>query len=471
MNTLIRLCSGLLLSVVFSHAFADDGQLIERGRYLATAADCAGCHNAPKGEPFAGGLGIDSPFGQIYASNITPSKTYGIGDYTEAQFARAVREGVDANGRHLYPAMPYPAYAGIADADIKALYTYFMKGVKPVDAATPETHLPFPFNQRMAMIGWNALFARNQPVPDDASKSAEWNRGRYLVNVLGHCGACHTPRNIAFAEQSGSPLSGGRLGGWRTPNITSDEVSGIGGWSESELVEYMRTGRVASKAQAAGPMAEAIEKSLQFLSDADLRAIATYLKQTPPHADPQTKKPAYTFEGKPSGGYEAELRATHQGIGAGLSTPGYPKLTSGAQLYSGNCASCHQPSGDGTHDGAFPSLTRNSALGRDNADNLVMVVLNGLHIRTGGDERLMPGFADELSDQQIAQLASFVMSEYGNPDVHVDAARVKTLRAGGDSALPAMGQMLAIAAVVLLLIVMVAVCLRRRCKLKRKMMR
>jgi fructose 5-dehydrogenase cytochrome subunit len=468
MNNLIRLCSGVLLSLVFSHAFADDAQLIERGRYLSTAADCAGCHNAPTGEPFAGGLGIDSPFGQIYASNITPSKTYGIGDYTEAQFARAVREGVDAHGKNLYPAMPYPSYAGIPDADIKALYAYFMNGVKPVDAATPETHLPFPFNQRIAMIGWNKLFAQGKPVADDALQSAEWNRGRYLVNVLGHCGACHTPRNFAFAEQSASPLAGGQLGGWRTPNITSDEVSGIGGWSESELVEYMRTGKVAGKGQAAGPMAEAIEKSLQYLSEADLRAMATYLKDTPAAHDPNAKKPAYAFDGRHDGGYEAELRATHQGIGTKSSTPGYPKLTSGAQLYSGNCASCHQTSGDGTQDGAFPSLTHNSTLGRDNADNLVMVILNGLHIKTGNDARLMPAFADELTDQQIAQLVNFVMSEYGNADVKIDAARVKTLRAGGDSPLPAMGEMLAIAGVVFLLVVMVLIGLRRRCRLKRR---
>jgi fructose 5-dehydrogenase cytochrome subunit len=474
MKTLSRVCSGLFLSVLVSGAFAatsGDAQLIERGRYLAAAADCSGCHTAPQGQPFAGGRGIDSPFGQIYASNITPSKTQGIGGYSEAQFARAVREGVDASGKHLYPAMPYPSYAGIGDDDIKALYAYFMQGVKPVDAAAPETNLPFPFDQRWAMIGWNRLFAHGKPVGDDASKSAAWNRGRYLVNVLGHCGACHTPRNFAFAEESGSPLAGGQLGAWRTPNITSDEASGIGGWSEADIVRYLRTGNVAGKAQAAGGMAEAIEDSLQHLSDDDLNAIATYLKATTPIRTGTASKPAYAYEGSGAGGFEAALRAGNAGIGTGSSTPGYVKLTSGAQLYSANCASCHQPGGEGTRDGAFPSLTHNSTLGRDNADNLVNVILSGLHIRTGHDERLMPAFADELNDEQIAQIASFVMSEYGNPDVKVDAHRVKTLRAGGDSALPALGRTVTQACLALLLIVVAVVGAIRRRRHKRASMR
>ncbi len=399
MQAMIRACSGLILSVFAASTFVastSDAQLIERGR-------CG-----PQGEPFAGGEGIASPLGQIYASNITPSKTHGIGEYTEAQFARAVREGVDANGRHLYPAMPYTAYAGIPDDDIKALYAYFMQGVKLVDAAMPETHLPFPFSQRWLMVRWNLAFAHREPMQPDASKSAEWNRGRYLVDVLGHCSACHAPRNFAMVEKWGSPLSGGQLGPWRTPNITSDPVSGIGGWTQAEIVAYLRMGKAAGKAQAAGDMAAVVEDSTQHLSDDDLAAIATYLKATPPVRNANDSRPAYAYEGNASGGYEVVLRATNHGIGTGSKTPGYPSLTTGTQLYSGNCASCHQTDGGGTGDGAFPSLTHNSTLGRDNADNLVMVILNGLHIRAGKDERLMPGFADELNDQQIA---SFVMSE------------------------------------------------------------
>jgi fructose 5-dehydrogenase cytochrome subunit len=472
MKNMIRSLVAVLFSGVIAtaaHASMDDAKLIERGRYLAAAADCAGCHTAPHGEPMAGGRGIDSPFGQIYASNITPSTAYGVGAYTEDQFARVVREGVDVNGKHLYPAMPYTAYAGINDDDMKALYAYFMKDVKPVDVAAPETQLPFPFSQRWAMAGWNMLFANGKPEPDDASKSAEWNRGRYLVNVLGHCGACHTPRNFAFAEQSGSPLSGGQLGAWRTPNITSDELSGIGAWHEDELVQYLRTGRAEGKAQAAGGMAEAIENSLQFLTDDDLRAIVVYLKATPPEFNTASGRPAFGFEGKTSGSYEAGLRATNQGIGVNSTTPGFMKLTTGAQLYSGYCASCHQPGGEGTKDGAFPSLTHNSVLGRDDPDNLVNVILGGLQIHVGKDERLMPAFADDLTDEQIAQIATFVMSEYGNPSVKVDAARVKTLRQGGDSPLAAMGEAIDIALLALLFVVAVVYDWRRRSRRKRLM--
>lgn len=471
MKKIFRVCSGLLLSVLVSGAFAaspGDIQLIEHGRYLATAADCAGCHTAPQGKPFAGGSGIDSPFGQIFASNITPSKTHGIGAYTEAQFARAVREGVDASGHHLYPAMPYPSYAGIGDDDIKALYAYFMQGVEPVDTAPPETRLPFPFNQRWLMAGWNLMFVDDKRLKPDASRSPAWNRGRYLVNALGHCGACHTPRNFAFAEEHGLALSGGELGAWRTPNITSDAVSGIGGWSETELVEYLRTGKAAGKGQAAGGMAEAVQASLQYLNDADLAAIATYLKATTPVRHPADAKPAYAFEGHGAGGYEAALRATNQGIGYGAPTRGFPKLTTGAQLFSGYCASCHQPNGGGTGDGAFPSLTHNSTLGRDNADNLVMVILNGLHIRAGKDERLMPAFADELSDEQVAQIATFAMSEYGNPEVKVDAQRVKTLRAGGESPVSALRYAMFGGLLVALIVVALIVRAFRRCMRSRR---
>ncbi|NIE83069.1 c-type cytochrome [Burkholderia sp. Tr-860] len=409
-------------------------ELLARGAYLARAGDCAACHTAPGGKPMAGGLPIDSPFGQIWSSNITPSVRGGIGAYTQAQFARALREGVRADGTHLYPAMPYPSYAGISDADVTALYAYFMHGVEQVDVASPETRLGFPFNQRWLMGGWNLLFASGRPGAPVEGKSAEWNRGRYLVQTLGHCDACHTPRNTAMGEKPGLELSGGQVGAWRAPNITSDPVSGIGGWTHAELVQYLRTGAVAGKGQAAGGMAEAVEKSLQYLSAEDLAAIATYLKDSPPVRNPKDTRAAYDYGGNGQD-YEAALRADNPGIGFGRPGPGYVALNSGAQLYSANCASCHQSRGDGTPDEAFPSLTHNSVLGRDNADNLVMVILDGLHISTQGRERLMPGFADELSDAQVATLASFVMQQYGNPAVSVSAERVAVLRKGGPPSL------------------------------------
>lgn len=379
-----------------------------------------------------GGLPIASPFGEIFSSNISPSKTYGIGDYSEEQFARAVRQGLRADGTHLYPAMPYTSYAGITDDDMKALYAYFMQGVAPVDVQAPVTQLKFPFNQRWLMAGWNLLFAGGKTVTPMDGKSLEWNRGRYLVTTLGHCDSCHTPRNLAMGEKTGRGLSGGQIGPWQAPNITSDPISGIGGWTHDEIVQYLRTGIVVGKGQAAGGMAEAVQDSLQYLSAGDLSAIATYLKNTPPVRNTKDTQPAFSYAGASAGeGYEAPLRAANQGIGFDTPGLGYPALRTGAQLYSGNCASCHQVKGQGTPDDAFPSLTHNSVLGRDNADNLVMVILGGLHINTQGDERLMPGFADELSDEQIAALATFVMKNYGNPNVTVTAGHVATLRKGG----------------------------------------
>ncbi|WP_205194810.1 cytochrome c [Burkholderia sp. Ax-1719] len=423
-------CQAGVVHAVASATDSPSAELVARGQYLAAAGDCAACHTAPGGKLMGGGLAVESPFGTIYSSNISPSKSDGIGSYSEAEFARALREGVRADGTHLYPAMPYTSYAGISDEDVKALYAYFMHGVQPVDAAPPATHLAFPFNQRWLMGGWNLLFAGDASGAPVSGKSEAWNRGQYLVQTLGHCDACHTPRNFAMGEKRSLGLSGGSVGAWRAPNITSDPVSGIGGWSHEELVQYLRTGAVAGKAQAAGDMAEVVGRSTQYLSDTDLMAIATYLKDAQAVRNPDDKVPAYSYEGSGQD-YEPALRAQNPGIGFNSPGPGYVSLTSGAQLYSANCASCHQSHGDGTADHAFPALTHNSVLGHDNADNLVMVMLGGLHIETQGSERQMPGFADDLNDEQIAALATFVMKQYGNPDVTVSAERVAQLRKGG----------------------------------------
>lgn len=464
-KTGIRLgLTGLALMLLSSTASADvstDATLLARGQYLAIAADCAACHSVSGDKPLAGGLPIASPFGQIYSSNITPSKQFGIGDYSEAQFARAVREGVNAKGEHLYPAMPYPSYAGISDGDMHALYIWFMQGVKPVDAAPPATQLAFPFNQRWLMFGWNMLFANGKPLVDDASKSPEWNRGRYLVDALGHCDACHTPRNIAMGEESGKVLAGGQVGAWYAPNITSDPISGIGGWSHQELVQYLRTGAVANKGQAAGGMAEAVEKSLQYLTDEDINAIATYLKATPPIRDAKDVKADYNWAGDGKN-VEPALRANNPGIEYHKNQRGYAPLTSGAQLYSANCASCHQTSGQGTPDHAWPSLVHNSATGANNASNLVAAILNGVSITTQGNTRLMPAMGDTLTDDQIAKIANFVMHSYGNPDVTISPEQVATARAGGANPTHMLYGMMAGAVAVLLLLVGGGMFVRRR---------
>ncbi|OCJ08019.1 cytochrome C [Rhizobium sp. AC44/96] len=426
---------GLCLSALGAMAgstFAQDASsappdVVSRGRYLATAADCAACHTAPHGgQPFAGGYGIASPLGTIFSTNITPSQENGIGSYSEEDFARAVRDGVAKDGSHLYPAMPYTAYSKLTDDDMKALYAYFMTEVKPVESAPQKTELPFPFSIRASMAAWNLLFLGKDRFKPDPERSEQWNRGAYLAEALEHCSTCHSPRNLLMAESSSKPLAGGSLGSWYAPNITSDPTSGIGGWSEDELVQYMRTGHVAGKAQAAGPMAEAVENSLQHLTDDDLKAIAVYVKSTEPVAT-GAAKPRYDY-GKPS-----ETEATLRGL------PGQAANENGFHIFSGSCAACHQVSGQGNT--FYPSLFHNTATGAAEPDNLIATILFGLSRTVGDAHVFMPAFGqtasytDRLSDKDVADVSNYVLTQFGNPDVAVTAADVARIRDGGDKPL------------------------------------
>jgi mono/diheme cytochrome c family protein len=417
---------------------------VERGRYLAVAGDCVSCHTNPAGgEPLAGGYAIPSPLGTIYSTNITPSKSFGIGAYTEAQFERAVREGLRADGGHLYPAMPYTAYVKLSDADIRALYAYFMQGVAPVDARAATTRLPFPFNLRWSMALWNALFfnhARFQPNP---TRSAEWNRGAYLAEALEHCSACHTPRNFLMAERPDRAYTGAAVGPWYAPNITSDPISGVGGWTAAELTQYLKTGAVHPKSQAAGGMAEAVTNSLQYLTDADLSALVVYIQAIPPIREAGATRPNYAWGGP------VHPEATIRGVS---DTP------SGAVLYSRYCGSCHQPSGAGTRDQANPSLFNNTATGSQRPDNLIAAIVFGVKREVGGREVEMPNFGSAsyvqpLSDAQVAAVSNFTLGVFGNPRARVSTHDVATARAGGQPALllraPLIIAPIAIAAVLL----------------------
>ncbi|MEI2264596.1 c-type cytochrome [Erwinia sp. CGal63] len=439
----------ILFTGIASAAAQSSEDLIAKGKYLSLAADCGACHTSPQqGAPMAGGYAIHSPLGDIYASNITPSMRYGIGDYSEQEFARAVREGVDKRGRHLYPAMPYTAYNKISDEDIHALYAYFMHGVAPVDRAAPQTHLPFPFSIRASMAVWNLLFADNQRFTPQPDKSSEVNRGDYLVNALAHCDTCHTPRNFLMAQKNDQAFSGSSLGSWYAPNITPDAQSGIGSWSHDELARYLKTGHIA-KAQAAGPMAEAVEHGLAHLSDEDINAIAAYLRQIPAVSSGAAR--ARDSYGQASDA-EQRLRGQHA-----QNDPGW-------QVFSGSCANCHQPQGQGN--AHYPSLFHNSATGAEQPDNLVSAILFGVQ---RGDIA-MPAFGPDadftnrLSDQQVADVSNYVLRNFGNPAVTVTAARVKQLREGGDTPLlvkltrPA--ALLGLLAVVMIIIA--GVILRRR---------
>lgn len=425
----LSLAMSLLFATGFNAVAADDSSpqaLIAKGEYLAIAADCGACHTPPReGAAMSGGYAIQSPLGTVFASNITPSTVAGIGNYTEQDFARAVRDGINKQGQYLYPAMPYTSYSRITDADIHALYAYFMHGVKAVDVQAPQTHLPFPFSIRGSMALWNTLFSNNKPFIAEKSASPEVNRGNYLVNGLAHCDTCHTPRNALMGQEESKALSGGSLGSWYAPNITPDKTSGIGNWSGDNLAQYLKTGHVAGKAQAAGPMAEAVEHSLQHLSNADINAIVAYLQQIP-----AIKNSAINGgEGNARDSYGAASNTEQQMRGNVASAdPGW-------KIYSGSCANCHQANGEGTS--YYPSLFHNSATGADNPSNLVSAIVNGVHRNIGGQHIDMPAFGPganftvRLTDRQIADVSNYVLKTYGNPNVSVTAAQVKEIREGG----------------------------------------
>ncbi|CAM5488366.1 c-type cytochrome [Rhodanobacter lindaniclasticus] len=443
----------LLVTLPVGATGTPDAALLQRGQYLATAGDCVACHSVPGGKPYAGGLPMPTPIGDIISTDITPSTSDGIGRYTEQQFSNALRKGIRADGKHLYPAMPYTAYAQLTDDDVHAMYAYFMHGVAPVDSTPTPTRLPFPFNFRWYMAVWNGLFLDGKPFTPDPARSAEWNRGAYLARGLAHCSTCHTPRNLLMAEKSSQELAGGEVGSWHAPNITADADSGIGNWSEQALVDYMQLGHARGKAQAAGPMAEAVEYSLQYLEPADLRAIATYLKTVPARRDPADTRAVDSWGAAFDG--VADQRGT--------APPENAAQWGGAQLYDAYCASCHQAGGEGSFDGGLPALFHNTATGRTQTNNLVLVILEGIHRRTGDPGVHMPGFAHELSDQQIATLGNYLTLHYGNPAARITASQVANLRAGGaPSHLVALARLAMVVVIALILAIIVLWRRRRR---------
>ena len=424
---------------------------VKRGEYLATAADCGACHTAPGGKPFAGGLPISTPLGTIYSTNITPSADFGIGRYTEDEFSQALRRGVRRDGANLYPAMPYTSYAKFTDEDAHALYLYFTQAVKPVERHAPPTALPFPMNIRLSMIGWNLLFRDTTALVPDPQQSVEWNRGAYLVQGAAHCSTCHTPRGFLMQEQTSRALSGAQVGPWYAPNITSDPVSGIGRWSKEDLVAYLRTGHLSGKAQAAGSMGEAVEHSFQHLVAADIDAIAIYVKSVPAAHDPADNSSRFA-----AGKRFSELAASRGREAVRSDSESDP---TGAELFQGNCTSCHQAEGQGSKDGYYPSLFSNSATGARNATNLIATILYGVNRTTSAGQAFMPGFgghvtdANPLSDRNIVALGNYVLTRYGAADTTITEQQVAEERGGGPSSpLLALirGAMAAAAAVVFL---------------------
>ncbi|MET0961357.1 MAG: c-type cytochrome [Noviherbaspirillum sp.] len=370
-------------------------QTLERGRLVAAAGDCVVCHTAPNGQANAGGLALDTPFGTIYSTNITPDPQTGIGAWSYPAFERAMREGVHRDGRRLYPAFPYTAFAKVSEGDMQSLYAWLMSQ-PAVPARPPETRLAFPFNLRPLMAGWNLLFHRNEPFRPDPSRSLEWNRGAYLAEGLGHCSACHTPRNAFGAEKGGkSYLGGGEAESWDAPPLTALSSAPLP-WTRDELYRYLRDGYAPLHGPAAGPMAPVVE-GLAELPDSDVMAIATYVASYGSAASPAT--------------LAAQAEALQQRSQAAAA-----RLTgAGADLFAGACAVCHQ-AGQGTAIfGEKVPLTFNTNLHAPRPDNLVQVLMHGVTTSASSRIGAMPGFADSLSDRQMTTLVDYLRQLYA-PD-------------------------------------------------------
>jgi nicotinate dehydrogenase subunit B len=379
-------------------------ETIAKGKLLAALGDCAVCHTKANGVINAGGRAIETPFGIIYSTNITPDAETGIGGWSYPAFERAMREGIHRDGRHLYPAFPYNHFAKTADADLQALYAYLM-AQPAVKSVSPETKLAFPFNLRPLMAGWNALFHDSATFAPDATQSAAWNRGAYLVEGLGHCGACHSPRNALGAEKAEAYLAGGFAEGWEAPPLTSLSQAPIP-WSEDELFAYLRTGESRFHGTAAGPMAPVV-KELAALPDDDIRAMAVYLG---------------SFNDNAINKAEQEVLAAKLETSTG--TRAVSASFAGARLYDGGCAVCHKVGGAPLF-GSKPSLALNSNLHSAVPDNLIQVILHGIASPVSSDLGYMPGFKDSFNDRQIAELVSYLRRQFAPekpPWTGVDAA-------------------------------------------------
>jgi nicotinate dehydrogenase subunit B len=363
---------------------------ITRGRMLAALGDCAVCHTAPGGAAYAGGLGIETPFGTVYSRNITPDMATGIGGWSYAAFARAMREGISRDGSHLYPVFPYTDFTRTSDDDLQALYAYLMSRT-PVSAATPPAMLAFPMNIRPVMAGWNLLFHRPGAYQPDPARSAQWNRGAYLVEGLGHCGGCHTPRNALGAEIASRPMAGGWAEGWEAPPLNGLSHAPIP-WSEAELYTYLRTGYSPLHGPAAGPMGPVV-REMAALPDADLHAMAHYLASLGPAVTPET---------------EARLATeiTARTPDAMLASAG-----PGARIYQGACAVCHEP-GAMPQFGVQPNLAFNTNLQASRPDNLIRTILDGIQAPARDGLGAMPAFGQSLNDSQIADLVGFLRRHY-----------------------------------------------------------
>lgn len=391
--------AGLLLCSAIVRADAAAPSETARGEMLTVIGGCAGCHTADPAQPFAGGKRIETRFGAIFAPNLTPDRDTGIGAWSDEDFRRALREGVAPNGSRYYPAFPYPHFTKLTRDDISAVRAY-LATLPPVANRVPPPELRFPVNYRPLMRLWDAAFFKPGVLIPDQAKSAEWNRGRYLVEGLGHCGSCHTPKNLLGAEKRDAPLAGGQVGGWFAPRLDGTARLGLKDWSEDDIVEYLSSGRNA-KSHADGPMAEVVVNSTSKMADADVRAIAVYLKSLP--AGPQD---------------------------AASTPPPDGSMIAGQTIYARACISCHEADGTGAPR-IYPPLPGNALLQAQEPSSTLRVILDGAQTVTtlrAPNTGSMPAYAHQLNDQQVADVANYIRNAWGNAAPPVTADQVKAAR-------------------------------------------
>jgi mono/diheme cytochrome c family protein len=381
--------------------------LIERGAYLAKAADCMVCHTTQGGKEYAGGLGFKLPFGTLYSTNITPDKETGIGNYSDQDFLNAMHRGIRRDGARLYPAMPYTSYTYVSDADALAIKAYLFS-LPPVRATAPANTLEFPFNQRWAMAIWSELFNPDTRFEPDISKNPEWNRGAYLAEALAHCGECHTPRNLAFALNNRKKFAGAVTAGWRAFNISSDKTTGIGNWRDDDLVSYLSVGHAAGHGTASGPMGEAVDHSFSQMAPEDIRAVVAYLRTVPPTAStdlPATLAPPASASHKEGGTADAR----------------------GKMVFEGACVSCHSWTGESAVS-PMATLTGAWAVNDPGATNVAQIVISGTKRHTPDGALSMPAFGNAYSDDEIAAVANYVTARFGTRESKLTAKDVAELR-------------------------------------------
>lgn len=397
---ILFLCTAFSCGDARAQSSIPSSETIAHGKALVEAGDCASCHTTDPAKPFAGGKRIDTPFGAIYSPNLTPDKNTGIGSWSDQDFRRALREGISPNGSRYYPAFPYPYFTKLTRDDIDAIHAY-LATLTPVQNSPPPPALRWPLNYRVLMRGWDWLFFKPGILEPNQQKSTEWNRGRYLVEGPGHCGACHTPKNVFGADRRSRPFGGGLVGDQFAPRLDEAPRSGLKSWSEDDIAEYLQSGR-NSRSHAGGLMAEVVLNSTSLMSDADIRAIAVYLKDLPPG------------EREPN-----------------VLPPPEAQMADGQKVYRSACIACHEVDGSGAPR-IYPPLPGNANLQSAIAASTLRIILDGAQTLTtprAPNPGSMPAYADKLSDQEIADVATYIRNSWGNSASAVTAAQVAKARA------------------------------------------